>query len=147
MAGRKKGGEKGGTPTLDNDFSADDAQEFFDKLAEISNRMKEDAAGGRGDMNAVYDAMVAKLGVDKESAKFLWNRHSAEERFRERAKKLDTASRKSLERFASQMEGTPFGDFATMALEDAGDGKASVKSSKKKDEPEKAEAEKVKADA
>jgi hypothetical protein len=97
MATRKKGGEKGGTPTLDNDFSTDDAQEFFDKLEEISNRAKEDAAGARGDINAVYDAMVEKLGVDKESAKFLWNRHAAEQRFKARAKKMDTrpASRSS----------------------------------------------------
>lgn len=141
MATRKKGGEKGGTPSGDNDFSADEAQEFFDKLDEINERMREDAAAGRGDMNAVYDEMVAKLGVDKESAKFLWGRHSAEQRFAARAKKMDPATRKSLERFSSQMEGTPFGDFAAQALDEAGDGKASVKSSAKKEKKAKADAE------
>jgi hypothetical protein len=87
MAKRKEGGEKGGSPSLDNDFDRRQAQEFFDKLEEISNRAKEDAAAARGDINAVYDAMVERLGVDKESAKFLWNRHAAEQRSRRAQRK------------------------------------------------------------
>lgn len=139
MADKKRGGEKGGTPSLDNDFSKDAAQEYFDKLDEIADRMAEDAAAGRGDINAVYDQMVEKLGVDKEAAKFLWNRHKAEQRFAARAKKADRATRASLERFAKQMEGTPFGDFAAIALEDAGDPTPTVKTTKPKKEADKGE--------
>jgi len=120
MAKRGKAGDQ----LAVNDFSNDDAQQYFDRLDEINARMREEAASGRGDMNAVYDEMVDDLGVTKESAKFLWARHAAERRFQNKAKKMDKVDRQSLERFADSMDGTPFGDWAKDAAqlsEDAAD--------------------------
>jgi hypothetical protein len=113
MAKRGKAGDK----VVDNDFDLDTAQAYFDRLDEINDRMKSDAAAGRGDMNSVYDEMVDDLGVTKEAAKFLWSHHATEQRFINKAKKLDTVDRKALERFAGAMDGTPFGDWAKEAAE------------------------------
>lgn len=108
---------KAGDSVVDNDFDLDTAQAYFDRLDEINDRMRDEAAAGRGDMNSVYDEMVDDLGVTKESAKFLWARHAAERRFRNKAKKMDKVDRQSMERFAESMDGTPFGDWAKEAAE------------------------------
>lgn len=116
MATRKRAtAPKTGDGPPDNDFSADEAAEFFDKLDEINDRKNADVASANSDMSGVYDDMVTKLGVDKESAKFLWARHNAENRFEKRAAKGDVKTRKSFERFAKACEGTPMGDWALQA--------------------------------
>lgn len=136
MAPRKQAATpKAGEP-VNNDFSMDEAVEYFDRLDEINDRKNADVASANSDMSGVYDSMVEKLGIDKEAAKFLWARHNAENRFQKRAAKGDVKTRKSFERFAKACEGTPMGDWALAAAGQITDTATTVsRSTKKKDEP------------
>lgn len=117
MAERKRATTpKGGAAApMENDFSADEVAEFFDRLDEINNRKNADVASANSDMSGVYDSMAEKFSIDKEAANFLWARHNAEIRFENRAKKGDVKTRRAFERFAKACEGTPLGDWASQA--------------------------------
>lgn len=140
MAGRKKAvtpkaGE--GDPRQPNDFTKDEVAEYFDKIDEINERKKTDVANANSDINSVYDSMVENLGIEKEAAVFLWNRHNAEQRFQKRAKKMDAKQIKSLERFGKACEGTPLGDWAHEAATLAAEtNKSSTKSTRQTSGPE-----------
>lgn len=149
MANRKKGAtpQTGDAPRL-NDFSADQVAEFFDRLDEINERKKTDVASANSDMNGVYDSMAEALGIEKEAAVFLWNRHNAEQRFQKRAKKMDAKQIKSLERFAKACDGTPLGDWAGEAAKLASEtNTSSTRSTTQSAAPKTAAGEKTDAEA
>lgn len=97
-----------------NGVTKDDVMEYFDQVDRITDRMEEENAAARGDINAVYDRACEGLGVVKESLTLMYQEHRRRQKALKKAGKMGTTSRESLQKLAQALKGLPLGDWATM---------------------------------
>lgn len=104
-------------------MSASEAQEFFDRIHEITDRMEEDNGTARSDIKGVYDEASDKLGVKKAVLKHLFRKERRARKDDAKEMKMDAREKEGLEKLAQAYgDDSPMGQWAAAAAKRAGSG-------------------------
>lgn len=102
---------------------------FFDRLHEINDRLDEDSATHRGDMNAIYDEAADSLDMPKEVVAALYKADRKERKAMKKMAKADQRTRESYERAAvAYGPDSPLGQWAAHMAKAAGSSSEADKS-------------------
>lgn len=108
---------------------------YFERLHEINDRMDEDMATHRGDMNAVYEEGAKTLDLTKDAFAAAFKRDRKRVKDEKKFSKADTRTRDSLLKVATAYgEDSPLGQWAMQMAKVAGAGSAADKKADKEGE-------------
>lgn len=107
MAARAKpAAKKGGGKALKeqiNGLDTDLVRDFFDSIHNELDDIEETNATSRGKIGRIYEKAADKLDVSKEALAFLFKEERSQRKKAQKAAKMDTRSRDSLERLGAAM--------------------------------------------
>lgn len=94
---------------------------YFDRLHEINDRLDEDSATHRGDMNAIYEEGATALDMPKEVFAALYKADRRERKSVKKMAKADQRTRQAFERVAvAYGDESPLGQWAARMAKAAG---------------------------
>lgn len=127
MAGKKRGrpsaAEKAAArEERTNAPAQSEFDDYFDRLHEINDRLDDDSATHRGDMNAVYEEAAKELDMPKEVVAAMFKHDRKERKAQAKAAKSDSRTRQAYAMAAQAYgEESPLGQWcARMAAAGAG---------------------------
>lgn len=86
---------------------------YFDRLHEINDRLDEDSATHRGDMNVVYDEAATALNIPKEVVAALYKQDRKERKAAKKFAKADQVVREAFQKAADAYGAeSPLGQWA-----------------------------------
>ncbi len=117
MAARAKPAGKpgGGRSKKDqiNGLDPEEVRQFFDSVHEKLDGLEETSATVKGAINRIYEKACDKLDVSKDALTFLFKEERAQRKKAQKAAKLDSRARDSLERLGNAMpDGSPMAIWA-----------------------------------
>lgn len=91
----------------------EDMDAFLDRLHEVNDRLDEDSATHRGDMNSIYEEMASALDMPKEVAAAVYKADRRERKAAKKAAKADQRTRQAYEHVAQAYGSeSPLGQWA-----------------------------------
>lgn len=100
---------------------ASDYDGYFDRLHEINDRLDEDSATHRGDMNSVYEEAATALNMPKEVVAALYKQDRKERKAAKKFAKADQVVREAFQKAADAYGAeSPLGQWAGRMAKAAG---------------------------
>lgn len=103
-----------------NGVSLEEMREYLDSLHDLSDEMEESNATARGAMSRVYDKASDKLGLTKGALKMIYGKERRDRKDAQKAAKMDTGDRDSLEKAAQAFGDNAFGTWLSEQAKRAG---------------------------